>query len=52
MVCNITLHKAETLTGLKIKIFLVGVLPANSREKREELINANYSMEKLKEQFN
>nr|QNO52982.1 tubulin-like protein CetZ [Methanosarcinales archaeon ANME-1 ERB6] len=50
--CNITLHIAETLTGLNIKIFLVGVLPANRREKREELINAYYSMEKLKEHVN
>lgn len=50
--CNITLHIAETLTGLNIKVFLVGILPANRREKREELINAYYSMEKLKEHVN
>jgi len=49
---NITLHIAETLAGLNIKIFLVGVLPANRREKREELINAYYSMEKLTEHVN
>jgi hypothetical protein len=40
---------AETLTGLNIKVFLVVVLPATRREKREEMINADYSMEKLKE---
>jgi len=50
--CNITLHIAETLIGLNIKVFLVGILPANRREKREELINAYYSMEKLKEHVN
>jgi len=49
---NITLRIAETLAGLNIKLFLVGVLPANRREKREELINAHYSMEKLKEHVN
>ncbi len=49
---NTTLHIAETLTGLNIKIFLVGVLPAKRREKREELINAYHSMEKLKEHVN
>lgn len=37
------------LTELNIKMVLVGVLPANRREKREEIINAAYSMEKLKE---
>ena len=50
--CNIMPHIAETLTGLNIKVILVGVLPANRREKREELINAYYSMEKLKEHVN
>lgn len=50
--CNITPRIAETLIGLNIKTFLVGVLPANRREKREELINAYYSMEKLKEHVN
>jgi len=50
--CNITLHIAETLTGLNKKVFLVGVLPANRREKREELITAYYSMDKLKEHIN
>ncbi|HJH27313.1 MAG TPA: hypothetical protein C5S37_11240 [Methanophagales archaeon] len=50
--CNITLHIAETLIGLNIKVFLVAILPANRREKREELINAYYSMEKLKEHVN
>ena len=50
--CNITPRIAETLTGLNIKVFLVAVLPANRREKREELINAYYSMEKLKEHVN
>lgn len=50
--CNITPRIAETLTGLNVKIFLVGVLPANRREKREELINTYYSMEKLKEHVN
>ncbi len=49
---NITPRLAEMLTGLNIKIFLVGILPANRREKREELINADYSMEKLKEHVN
>ncbi len=49
---NTTLHIAETLTGLNIKIFLLGILPAKRREKREELINAYYSMEKLKEHVN
>ncbi|MGB7532209.1 MAG: hypothetical protein WA977_04415 [Halobacteriota archaeon] len=50
--CNITPRIAETLIGLNVKIFLVGVLPATRREKREELINAYYSMEKLKEHVN
>jgi len=50
--CNTTLHIAETLTGLNIKVFLVAVLPATRREKREERINADYSMEKLKEHVN
>ena len=45
-------HIAETLTGLNIKVFLVAILPANRREKREEMINADYSMEKLKEHVN
>jgi hypothetical protein len=45
-------HIAETLTGLNIKVFLVAVLPATRREKREEMINADYSMEKLKEYVN
>ncbi len=49
---NITPRIAEMLTGLNKKIFLVGVLPANRREKREEIINAYYSMEKLKEHVN
>jgi hypothetical protein len=50
--CNITPRIAETLTGLNIKVFLVAVLPATRREKREERINAYYSMEKLKEYVN
>ncbi len=50
--CNITPRIAETLTGLNVKTFLVGVLPATRREKREERINAYYSMEKLKEHVN
>nr|QNO54023.1 tubulin-like protein CetZ [Methanosarcinales archaeon ANME-1 ERB6] len=50
--CNITPRIAETLTGLNIKVFLVAVLPATRREKREEQINVDYSMEKLKEHVN
>jgi len=50
--CDITPRIAETLTGLNVKVFLVAVLPANRREKREERINAYYSMEKLKEHVN
>ncbi|MBA7516870.1 Tubulin-like protein CetZ [subsurface metagenome] len=49
---NIMPRIAEMLTGLNKKIFLVGVLPANRKEKREEIINAYYSMEKLKEHVN
>jgi len=50
--CDATIHIAEMLADLTIKIFLVGVLPAKRREKREELINAYYSLEKLKEHVN
>ncbi|MGB2728581.1 MAG: hypothetical protein WBD09_08925 [Halobacteriota archaeon] len=49
---NIMPRIAEMLTGLNKKIFLVGVLTANRKEKREEIINAYYSMEKLKEHVN
>ncbi|MGB2841719.1 MAG: hypothetical protein WBC40_04480 [Halobacteriota archaeon] len=49
---NIMPRIAEMLTGLNKKIFLVGILPANRKEKREEIINAYYSMEKLKEHVN
>jgi len=50
--CDATIHIAEMLADLNIKIFLVGVLPAKRRGKREELINAYYSLEKLKEHVN
>lgn len=43
---------AEILAGRNIKLFLVGILPAQRREKREQLIQAYYSMEKLKEHVN
>ena len=49
---NITPLIAEILAGRNIKIVLVGVLPASRREKRENLINAYHSMEKLKEHVN
>ncbi len=49
---NITSTIPGILTELNIKMFLVGVLPTNRREKREETINAYYSMEKLKEHVN
>ena len=45
-------HIAEILAGRNIKIVLVGILPAHRREKREKLIQAYYSMEKLKEHVN
>ena len=48
----ITPHVAEILAGRKIKQFLVGILPATRREKREKLKQAHYSMEKLKEHVN
>jgi hypothetical protein len=50
--CDTTIHIAEILADLNIKIFLVGVLPAKRREKRAEQINAYYSLEKLKEHVN
>jgi hypothetical protein len=49
---TITPRIAEILAGQNIKIILVGILPASRREKRERLINAYYSMEKLKEHVN
>ncbi len=49
---DITPRIAEILTGLNVQIFLVGILPANRREKREKLIKAYNSMEQLKEHVN
>jgi hypothetical protein len=46
---TMTPHIAEILAGRNIKVFLVGILPATRREKRENLINAYHSLEKLKE---
>lgn len=49
---NITPQIAETLSGQKIKVVLVGVLPAERREKKEVLIDAYYAMENLTEHVN
>ena len=46
---NISPHLAELLAGRTIKIILVGILPANRREKRVNLKNVYYLMDKLKE---
>jgi hypothetical protein len=46
---DITPRIAEILSGLNIPIVLVGIVPAKRREKREKLINAYHSMERLKE---
>lgn len=46
---TITPRIAEILAGQSIKIILLGILPASRREKREKLIQAYHSMEKLKE---
>jgi len=43
---------AEILTGLNIPTFLVGIVPANRREKREKLITAYHSLDQLKEHVN
>jgi hypothetical protein len=43
---------AATLKELKMKVSLVGVLPVNRRDRREELIHAYHSMENLKEHVN
>jgi hypothetical protein len=48
----ITPRIAEILAGRNIKVFLVGILPATRREKRENLISAYHSLEKLKEHVN
>jgi hypothetical protein len=42
-------HIAETLSRREIKVVLVGVLPAERREKKEVLIDAYYAIENLKE---
>lgn len=49
---NIITPIAETLSGQKIKLVLVGVLPAERREKKEVLIDAYYAIENLKEHVN
>jgi len=46
---DITPRIAEILSVLNIPIVLVGIVPAKRREKREKLINAYHSMERLKE---
>jgi hypothetical protein len=43
---------AEMLNGKKINVILVGVLPAERREKKEVSIDAYYAMENLKEHVN
>jgi len=49
---NIMPRIAEMVAEQNIKIFYVGVLPANRKEKREEIIDAYYSMEKLRVHVN
>jgi hypothetical protein len=49
---DLTPRIAEILTGLNIPTFLVGILPANRRGKREKLITAYHSLDQLKEHVN
>lgn len=49
---DLTPRIAEILTGVNIKIFLVGIVTANRREKREKLITAYHSLDQLKEHVN
>jgi hypothetical protein len=49
---DLTPRIAEILSGLTIPIVLVGIVPAKRREKREKLITAYHSLERLKEHVN
>ncbi len=49
---SITPQIAETLSEQKKKVVLVGVLPAERRQKKEVLIDAYYALENLKEYVN
>jgi len=46
---TVTPHIAELLDERNLNVLLVGILPATRREKREHLMQAYHSMDKLKE---
>lgn len=46
---DLTPRIAEIVAGSNVPVVLVGIVPANRREKRETLINAYNALERLKE---
>jgi hypothetical protein len=49
---DLTPRIAEIVAGSNVPVVLVGIVPANRREKRETLINAYHALEQLKEHVN